>query len=664
MPSSKNHCEPISQTSGKITAWVIFMASFILYLLTTSQIHTYDGLQYALSVESERLPQLFHPHHLLYNVLSYLLWKPLTLGFADLRSVVVMGFISALSAAGGLALMWRFWRRSSVPALPSLAGIAWLGLSYGYWSYAAEVEVYLPACFFMALALDRAVLAEKNASGKYAVQLGLAVAFMVLFTQSAAIYWLGFLLWMWKERDGRWSRLVRYGISSILPILIVYLAAAWFVVGLSPADIVLWLTAYARMGQWGHWLPGWFGTSLSAIFTTMVAIPPFATNPAIIQGIVGPHWIVWIYLGGLALLIAGAIWGWSRQLRGWQGAVVPIWLMMIFHFIFFAWWQPENVEFWIIFMLMLATVGVWAYSRLPRVWRNIAACLMIALGIGGGIVNYIFYIGPRTNRENDLDLRAVAQISQVVDKDDCFLLPQDKFEKTLRYWGKFENAMNLSELTMGGEHPDWFKALQSLKAWQNKAESRGHHIYVLGNIIRESKLVEDARNGDKSAQTLYEMLTSQAVPVLDVVTSENTFELTVLDREKVPSYVLDMLQLEWPPDTAQPLDDGVGFFSNFSAKQLVRLQEPGKYRITVRGRGSSFAGQGAILVLKMEDRPIGQLEFSEPNWTTKSLPVMEFTDGWHVLTLEYVNDVYDEASGKGRDLFLSTIQFIPVETRP
>ncbi len=642
---------------------MIFAASLILYLLTVSRIHTYDGLQYALSVESERLPQLLHPHHLLYNALSYLLWKPLTLFFTGLRSITVMGFISALAAAGGLALMWRFWRRSGVPWLPCLAGIVWLGLGYGYWSYAAEVEVYLPACFFMALALDRAVLAATHARGRFIWQLGLAVALMVLFTQSAAIYWLGFLLWMWKERDGRYSRLLRFAIASIIPVILVYLAAAWLVVGLSPKDIVYWFTAYAHMGQWGQWLPGWLATSLAGIFTAMLAISPFATNPAIIQGVAGPQWIAWAYLSALMLLISGIVWGWSLQLHGWRGAVVPIWLMIVIHFIFFAWWQPANVEFWIIFVLLLTTAALWGFNRLPRVWRNIAACLLLAMGIAGGIVNYIYFIGPRTNQENDLDLKAVKQISQVVDIEDCFLLPQDKFEKTLRYWGGFENAMNLSELTMGGEHPNWFKALQSLKAWQNKAEEHGHHIYVLGNVIKDSKLMEDARNGDKSAQTLYEMLTSQAIPVLDVVTSENTFELSVLDREKVPSFVLDVLQVEWPPNTAQPLDDGVGFFENFSAKQLVRIGERGKYEVKVRGRGSSFAGQGAILVLRMDDRPFAQLEFGEPNWTTKTLPPIEFVDGWHVLTLEYVNDAYDEVSGKGRDLFLSTIQFIPVETK-
>jgi hypothetical protein len=664
MPSGKNHDEVASRPAVKVFTWMIFLASSILYLLSTSHVHTYDGLQYALSVESGRLVELLHPHHLLYNVLAYLLWKPLTLLFADLRSITIMGLISALAAAGGLSLMWRFWRRSNVPWLPSLAGIVWLGLSYGYWSYAAEVEVYLPACFFMALALDRAVLVEKSARGRYVWQLGLTIALMLLFTQSAAIYWVGFALWMWKQREGRWPRLVRYSIASILPVLIVYLAAAWLVAGFSPGAIYSWLTAYAQMGQWGHWLPGWFATSVAGIVTTMMVIPPFATNPAIIQAMAGPQWIAWVYLGGLGLLVAAAVWGWSLQLHGWRGAIVPLWLLIVAHFIFFAWWQPENTEFWIIFMLLLATTAVWGFSRLPHIWRNITASLMLSLGVAGGIVNYMFFIGPRTNQENDLDLKAVQQISRVVHCDDYFLLPQNTFEKSLHYWGGFQNAINLSELSMGDEHPDWFKALQSLKAWQNKAAEKNQKIYILGSIMLESNLLVDARNGDESAQMVYTMLTSQASHVMDVVTSENSFELTILDKEKSPSLRLDMVQLKWPPDTAQPLDDGVGFFSNFSAPQPVNIPKRGQYRIEVRGRGSSFGGQGAILVLRMDDTLIGQLEFGEANWTTKSLLPMEFTDGRHVLILDYVNDIYDDASGKGRDLFLSTIQFVPLETQP
>jgi hypothetical protein len=84
----------------------------------------------------------------------------------------------------------------------------------------------------------------------------------------------------------------------------------------------------------------------------------------------------------------------------------------------------------------------------------------------------------------------------------------------------------------------------------------------------------------------------------------------------------------------------------------------------VRGRGIGYAGQGAILNLKLDGQPLGQIEFSEPKWTTKSLPPREITSGWHILAIEYINDLYDPATGKGRDLFLSTIQFVPVEAKP
>jgi hypothetical protein len=39
----------------------------MLYLLTLTDVHTYDALSYILDVDRKPWPELFHPHHLAYG---------------------------------------------------------------------------------------------------------------------------------------------------------------------------------------------------------------------------------------------------------------------------------------------------------------------------------------------------------------------------------------------------------------------------------------------------------------------------------------------------------------------------------------------------------------------------------------------------------------------
>lgn len=53
--------------NNRLIAAAIFVGLLSLYLLTLTQVHTFDALSYITSVERKPWTELFHPHHLAYG---------------------------------------------------------------------------------------------------------------------------------------------------------------------------------------------------------------------------------------------------------------------------------------------------------------------------------------------------------------------------------------------------------------------------------------------------------------------------------------------------------------------------------------------------------------------------------------------------------------------
>ncbi len=128
--------------------WLVFAAALavqaLLYCLTIPSNHTEaeDSLWYAYDTREKSYHALFHLHHLLYLPVMRLIYT--TVHFADAFRLMIGVDILCAVATVGLLFLWldRGWqlRRSA-----SLFACAFLAFSYGFWRYAVEAEVYLPA---------------------------------------------------------------------------------------------------------------------------------------------------------------------------------------------------------------------------------------------------------------------------------------------------------------------------------------------------------------------------------------------------------------------------------------------------------------------------------------------------------------------------------------
>ena len=164
-------------TTARNTAFALAAAFLLLlgfYALTNPRNHSEanDALGYALTVEQAPAAQLWHSQHLLYFPAAKILFVAARqAGLADRANGVLIVFSQVCGALAVLAVFLLLRRRGSAPSAAA-AGAATLALSYGFWRYSNETEIYAPALLLILLAW----LAAAGAPRLRNVLLGAALA--------------------------------------------------------------------------------------------------------------------------------------------------------------------------------------------------------------------------------------------------------------------------------------------------------------------------------------------------------------------------------------------------------------------------------------------------------------------------------------------------------
>ena len=133
-----------------VVAGILLGALALLYFLTIPGNHAeaQDAFWYAYDVREKPVYALFHLHHLLYLPLMHLLYKAGP--FPDAYRLMIG--VDVLSAVATVGLLF-FWldRGLRLRRAASLFACAFLAFAYGFWRYAVETEVYLPALVLLSL---------------------------------------------------------------------------------------------------------------------------------------------------------------------------------------------------------------------------------------------------------------------------------------------------------------------------------------------------------------------------------------------------------------------------------------------------------------------------------------------------------------------------------
>jgi hypothetical protein len=475
---------------------LLFVLTLLLYVATLTQVHTFDALSYVTSVERKPWTEVFHPHHLAYGPLGALALRlAQALGYAG-GAALPMQLVNALAGALGVALFFGLARRLTGRADIALAAALLLGGAYAYWYYAVEIEVYTVAALFLIVCL-RLLARPGRWTARRALALGGAQAGAVLFHQTnvllcapIAVFVVSDLLQTLREEPraknqeprtknqeptaqnrfsvlGSWFyRWTVYSLTLILGIGLPYLFVGVVISGFrSWGAFDAWLTEYARTGWWGGPITAQKWAGLGAGLSETLAQPGGALLGLLLLGLLVLH-LRHLAAGPRALALA---------LVGW----------LLVYGVFFLWWEPDNIEFWIaslppaLLLLALALRGERRWG--PGIW------LALAVGVTAAGVNYDS-IARRGDAATDLQ-RVIARALVARSRPaDLMLVPDGLLELYLPYYEQHDNFMSLNQaLFDAGDR--WDDACAAVRARADAALHAGAAVLVADEVLRPPELL-------------------------------------------------------------------------------------------------------------------------------------------------------------------------------
>jgi len=431
----------------------LFSGALALYALTLTRIHTGDALAYTMAVESGDLRQLFHPHHLMYNFagyLFYLLWR--SIGWQG-RALLPLQLLNAIVGALGILMFFAIAKRITRHDTIALISAALLGVSYGYWYYSLEVEVYIIASFFLLLCFWLTYNRFQMSSPKSCMLIGLLHGLAILFHQTNVLFIFVVLtaLVLPTKSKRLCKAIASYLLSLALSAGLPYLLTGLVINHYSWGSFAHWIIGYAgqRSPSWGHFGP------LSPIKAAIGLGRAIVFNGWLLRSL---RYGVSMDLGALAskmmptliialLTIAPILLRFKRISREHPRLTKLCLVWLISYGLFFTWWQPLNPEFWIaslipiwmLFSLSLAWTpsGMAESSTVSRCSLFVAVILVLVLFLAN-LTDIRWHRDPH----NDFLAQMATDIRNRTEQGDLIIFPSTS-SIYIKYYGRRQNILSL-----------------------------------------------------------------------------------------------------------------------------------------------------------------------------------------------------------------------------
>ncbi len=144
-----------SDSSIHVMALALALIALLVYLGWPSSCFNGDGVVFSFWVESGHYSgetgKLWHPRHLAYCPMGYVLFKAVTAAGIGLRAIHLFQLLDSLFAAATLYLFHVFCARLTHDRVVSIVATIFVAFSYGHWYFAVEPEVYSPNVFCLML---------------------------------------------------------------------------------------------------------------------------------------------------------------------------------------------------------------------------------------------------------------------------------------------------------------------------------------------------------------------------------------------------------------------------------------------------------------------------------------------------------------------------------
>jgi hypothetical protein len=364
--------------------WVVAACVTLFYLCFHSTFYNFDGVACAIAVELSDLRHLTHGNHLAYGIVG-LAWTHLW-RYLDYTGPALVPLQALDSILGGLGagLFYRLLRRRlGVEPLTAVSATAGLALSYAWWFWSLEAQVYMLGALFLILAADSAWAEAPN---PWLVGLLHGLAILGHVGNAMFILCAAFLLRGGGRAKYNWPR---YAAALAFTVLAAYAAAAiWCVRPRTADEWRIWLLGSAALSKNRSFV--WFTSTASENVVSWLSMSlRIFTDPLVLSR---PWWSAagWLLcLGPLAAAAAETL-SWTRPAKAcllWLGGYA-----ILYHS-----WQPSTMVYRITDLIPIWLLAALFARTTLRRWSLVG--WVLAMGLGNGIFIILPQTDPRRNTE-------------------------------------------------------------------------------------------------------------------------------------------------------------------------------------------------------------------------------------------------------------------------
>lgn len=441
----------MKRIAGLPEQFYIFLGFFIFFLLMLASNFSgpHDSIGYLNGIV--RGNALFHQHHLLYHFITHYWLVGARAVFPAVPDYFLVEGFTALWGSGSLAIAYMFFRNRFGLAAPlSFLSTTVIAFTYGMWFYSVNIEVYAPPMFFLLAALYK--LSDQNFSQRDVWKVALLQSAAILFHQVHILFSVTILYILWKYRK---KISITKAVAQYAAIGIVLVGGAYFIIG--------WMVeGQNSFAKWMQWLQGYAGGN--DYWQSLNAKTPLYVATGLSHAFIGGHFIFRLpgmsdYLAkaasghslsdelylvrnmsegmaifltilsvALALVMLLMITRFFRSFKSirntWAVEISPLIVTGVVYSIFFCFWEPEILEFWIFqtVLFWLVLLGTLTQKGSYLVLRLKPATGVAFISICLFAINYFGSVRYLTKLDNDLYYVKTEPVKDVVTGNDAVLL--------------------------------------------------------------------------------------------------------------------------------------------------------------------------------------------------------------------------------------------------
>ena len=423
---------------------ILSLAAFFL-LAFPVRILECDAVVFASGALHKDAAVMSYAHHLGYNLFQHVAALAGRAMTPPLSPIYILQYLSVAAGLAGIAVFYRLLIRLGAQASRAVACTGALAFSYAYWHYSRQADTHVVAALLLICFLSRFERFLRSPTVGAGALSGLVLGLATLMHQSNILL-LPAVAASVLLRARRTRGLLR-STGALVALALGVAAGPYPIVGRALAgartlgEFREWIMGISTWGTWGNWrlelvpatliglIRSFIGSHYLLDFRPIASLAerlfPVASleDEMAIAG-VARNWLqgplLAVQAGVLALALVALLRARAR-LKHLLGADRPFALFLVVwivvYGVFFAWWAPERVEFWIAWLIPLLVVLAWPAGTGATGGRRAWVWASVFLG-GLVFVNFAGSIYPQSGPLEEIDASAAVAIDAVVDKGD------------------------------------------------------------------------------------------------------------------------------------------------------------------------------------------------------------------------------------------------------